>query len=100
MLAPMLTERRSTAIATLSNKIFVMGGHSTITGILNSVECYDPIKDEWSNVAPLNEIRSAAKAKVINGQLYVVGGENDTLPVRNIERYDQLENKWIVVIIF
>lgn len=99
-LAPMLTERRSTAIATLSNKIFVMGGRRIIDEILNSVECYDPIKDEWSNVAPMNEKRITAQAGVINGQIFVVGGWNGSQQLSNIERYDQLENKWTIVIIF
>lgn len=35
---------------------------------------YDPSRNAWSKLAPLQHKRSRATAVVMNGQLYVIGG--------------------------
>ena len=44
-------------VAVLDNKMYAMGG--TTGGMtLNSVECYDPVQNKWTNVTPMRIHRS------------------------------------------
>ena len=52
---------------------------------LASVTCYDPAKDSWRRVAPLNRARQYPATIAHNGRLYVMGGwcrgDQDTIEV-------------------
>lgn len=76
-----------------------MGGHSN-GGFHSSVERFDPLTNEWSSVAWMNEGRYGAQAGVSGGYLYVVGGSNDRELHSSIERYDPQTSTWTMVIIF
>lgn len=93
----MSTARLQAAIASLSGRIFVLGGSSDKTTFLSSVECYDPTKNIWSNVAPMISRRRGAKAAAVNGHLYVIGGFDGSTRLATIERYDQQKNQWTMV---
>jgi len=67
-------DRSEIAGALLNNKIYIIGvfenGHST-----DIVQVYDPIKDEWSTLAPLSQpLDHTFVATSINGKMYVIGG--------------------------
>jgi N-acetylneuraminic acid mutarotase len=69
-----LIDRSEIAGALLNNKIYIIevfeNGHST-----DIVQVYDPIKDEWSTLAPLSQpLDHTFVATSINGKLYVIGG--------------------------
>lgn len=87
-------------IANLSGKLYVIGGLSNSKTFLSSVECYDPAINAWSNVAPMISKRSKARAGVVNGHIYVVGGtdsKDESNNLSTIERYDQQKNEWTMV---
>lgn len=62
----------------------------------NSVECYNPNRNVWISIAPMNEIRSGAQAGVANGTLFVFGGMAEKKS-STIERYDPKKEKWTLV---
>lgn len=95
----MSTARLYAAIANLSETIFVMGGRcsSGPGGCLSSVEYYDPATNAWKTVAPMISKRAGARAGVVNGHLYIVGGFDGSNYLSTIERYDQHKNEWIMV---
>lgn len=93
----MQVKRRFLAVTSLLNKVFVAGGYSDLT-YLNSVECYDPISNAWTSIAPMNTKRYGARAAVLDGQLYVIGGHDGTGQLSSIERYDEQANEWVMVI--
>lgn len=93
----MSAERSHAAIANVSGKIFVMGGKITNEALSSLVESYDPIKNEWTTLAPMIEKRAGARAAVIRGNLYVLGGYNGSCCLSTIEHYNQQSNKWTIV---
>ena len=66
------TARLYGVAALLDGRIYVAGGFSQAT--MASVECFDPIVNEWSTAAPMAKARVAATAGVLDGKLYVIGG--------------------------
>jgi len=51
----------------------VIGGHNGVQ-IFNTVECYDPVLEKWSTVAPMLEPRCRLAAASHQNKIYVVGG--------------------------
>lgn len=74
-------------MATSGGYLFVIGGcdhghrHDT-------VKRYDPGKDEWVPVAPMNTPSSRSRGRVLDGFIYVVGRYGGTwyLSSVNVER--------------
>ncbi len=77
------------------------GGDNPSGGIdteLDSVEVFDPATSVWDTLAPMPTPRSSASAAVIDGKLYVVGGEDKRHPSRPVydvlEVYDPATDTW------
>lgn len=52
---PMLNRRRNLSAAVYQNKIFAIGGKDENKIDLNSVECFDPTNETWSQVKEINK---------------------------------------------
>jgi N-acetylneuraminic acid mutarotase len=99
------TARNSAATITFNGKIYVVGGRTTTPTeqggfqINNSdaVEMYDPKRDEWKVLAPMPSARGGLSAAVVEGAIYIFGGEQWS-PVEkvipNVLRYDITKNRW------
>lgn len=99
-LAPMQIARSGSAACTLKGKIYVIGDYSMHTKLSNKggargsgmvcllsggwhastentdkVECYDPKTNQWTMCAPMKERRYRPGAAVVDGKIYVLGGE-------------------------
>ncbi|XP_033738171.1 actin-binding protein IPP-like [Pecten maximus] len=59
-----------------------------------TVEKFDTLTMDWTSMSDMQFSRSSHGAVVLNGQIYVVGGENDSLICDNVECYDPASNKW------
>ncbi|XP_060786180.1 kelch-like protein 23 isoform X1 [Neoarius graeffei] len=77
----------------LNHKLYLVGGQSTIT------DCYDPERDEWTQIAMMKERRMECGAAVINGCIYVTGGYSYSKGtyLESIERYDPELDCWEIV---
>jgi N-acetylneuraminic acid mutarotase len=78
----------------INGKLYVAGGASA-AGSLATLEVYDPATDTWATKAPMPTARHGAGGAVINGKLYVVGG--DVTPGRKLttlEVYDPATDTW------
>lgn len=75
----------------MGGKIYVAGGQSDNESILGSVECYDPIEDEWNELPNMNHPRASFALVESKGCLYAMGYH------KSIERYDPVENVWTVL---
>ena len=51
----------------------------------NVVECYNPDRDVWSEVASLNQARSGAGVAVVNNRIYIIGGHGGTGQLNTVE---------------
>lgn len=66
--------RYSHATAAVGGKLFVLGGED-VAHYLRSVENYDPATGKWTKLFPLLRPRRHACAAVLNGKIYVTGGD-------------------------
>nr|XP_033812983.1 ectoderm-neural cortex protein 1-like [Geotrypetes seraphini] len=103
--APMLVARFGHGSAELDHCLYVVGGHTALTGSfpaspsvsLKQVEQYDPQADKWTLVAPLREGVSNAAVVGAKMKLFVFGGTSvnrDKLP--KVQCFDPCQNRWTV----
>jgi len=102
---PMLTHRANIASALIDGKIYVMGGLSTVGGVVNytglkTMEVYDVSTDTWDTTkADMPTGRWGLSAVAFNGKIYVFGGvtfESVTTVYASVEVYDPQTNIWMV----
>ncbi|CAJ0963703.1 unnamed protein product [Ranitomeya imitator] len=102
---PMLVARFGHGCAELDSCLYVVGGHTAITGAfpaspsvsLKQVEHYDPQVDKWNLVAPLREGVSNAAVVGAKMKLFVFGGTSvnrEKLP--KVQCFDPVQNRWTV----
>ena len=53
------------------------------------LEAYNPVADSWTTVAPIPTARYAPGVAVLNGLIYVIGGQTTA-----VEAYDPTSNSW------
>jgi N-acetylneuraminic acid mutarotase len=84
------------AAVTISGQIYVFGGSTApFSGALGDSWRYDPSSDEWSSNAPMPTPRGGARAEVVDGLVYVIGGMGaDGASLATVEVYDPVANSW------
>jgi actin-binding protein IPP len=93
---PMNQPRNSLAVVALNGLIYAIGGEDE-SFIYDSVECYNPIIDQWVIRASMLSPRVNHGACVIDGEIYVVGGWIGEEIATTMEKYNPKEDTWIVV---
>jgi N-acetylneuraminic acid mutarotase len=81
----------------LDGKIVALGGRLGVGSAFNSVESYDPSTDSWTAGTAMQDTRAGFAAVVIDGRIYVAGGEVLVQPssVRDtVEAYDPSSKEW------
>src|SRR5207245_9222662 len=84
----------------IAGKLYVVGGcvfSDCIPGNTNALEVYDPVADAWTAKAPMPTARNMVAVGVINGKLYVVGGEGTCgswIPTVGREGYELATGTW------
>jgi N-acetylneuraminic acid mutarotase len=86
----MLTKRYEFATAVYQDKIFVIGGPDGMNQV------YDPAVDTWENRASMPTLRTCFDANVVNGKIYVVGGNivGGASATTVNEVYDPANDSW------
>ena len=105
--SPMPTPRNHAAIGAVNGKIYVIGGRvgAAFIGLatdVSVVEEYDPATDKWGAPrARMPTARSALGYGVVNGRIYVAGGEfqdpHMMATFREVEAYDPASNSWSIM---
>uniref|UniRef100_A0A2C9JL26 BTB domain-containing protein n=1 Tax=Biomphalaria glabrata TaxID=6526 RepID=A0A2C9JL26_BIOGL len=85
--------RRGIALACSGDVIYAVGGLDDAT-CFNTVERYDPGRDNWSFIAPMETPRGGVGVATLKGQLYALGGNDGTSSLDSCERYDPYLNRW------
>ncbi|XP_077399727.1 kelch-like protein 42 [Vanacampus margaritifer] len=79
--------------AVLDNYLFIIGGYRTSSQEISAAHCYNPCRNEWNQVAPLNQKRSNFKLLAVQGKLYAVGGQS----LGTVECYSPENDFWTCV---
>jgi hypothetical protein len=104
--AAMPTARAHLAVVTGANGlIYAIGGYNG-SSYLNTVEAYNPSTNTWTcstgdtssgcsstTLAPMPTARTA-RAAVVNGIIYVIGGYNGSSYLDYVEAYNPTTNTW------
>src|SRR5213592_3215631 len=111
-LAPLPTKCGSPVAVTVGDKMYVIGGATTLPGSaavhparphysVAAVEEYDPAANTWRARAPIPTPRNHATAGVVNGKVYVIGGRvgaafisAGSSNVDVVEEYDPAADTW------
>jgi N-acetylneuraminic acid mutarotase len=102
-LPPMKQVRTAVSAGAIDGRLYAVGGECETryshegTLYLNSVEYYDPIQNDWNNVAEMKYPRSFAAVTVLNGKLYAIGGETTQYCYKSVEEYDPKTNSWSMI---
>lgn len=75
----------SLGVAVIDNLVYAVGGSNRDDGTrsnLNSMERYNPEKDEWEDMPPMHRSRGAASVTALNNCLYAVGGYDSGTYIR------------------
>ena len=68
-------------------RVLIVGGWG-LSGVLNTVQIYDPISDTWSAEPVLSNARIHHTATLLNnGKVLVTGGSNNTDPLSSTDLY-------------
>jgi len=99
-LAPLAQARNAAAHGVIDGKLYIVGGRAP--GIrdhdaqrLAGLEIYTPSTNAWEPGPAMPTARSGASGAVLNGKLYVLGGELAFPDVSEaVERYDPTSRQW------
>ncbi|XP_026182418.1 kelch-like protein 42 [Mastacembelus armatus] len=92
-LPPDMINVRGYGSAVLDNYLFIVGGYRMTSQEISAVHCYNPCRNEWNQVAPLNQKRSNFKLMAAQGKLYAVGGQC----LGTVECYSPEQDWWTCV---
>jgi hypothetical protein len=106
----MITARGLSTVATVSDKIYVIGGYKSNRcpgggggcphDITDVNEVYDPFNNSWTSKTPIPTPRTMATSAVVKGKIYVIGGKtssdpsSDGTPTNIVEEYDPSTDTW------
>jgi len=90
------TPRDHLAAVTVGQRIYAIGGRVGLNYHQNlaTVEEYDPTADQWRSVTSMPTARSGITAEVIDGRIYVLGGESADGTFHENERYVPGFDRW------
>ncbi|XP_072015383.1 actin-binding protein IPP-like [Amphiura filiformis] len=82
--------------------LVVVGGYSRLRGqrwndtvYLESVDKCDSFNQTWTRLSSISIPRNGHGVAAVNGTLYTIGGECESLMYDSVEMLDPVENKWI-----
>lgn len=94
---PMPTARNSMAVGEIDGIIYVAGGFQNKSGQLAVNEAYDPVDDNWTAKTPMPTARDTRGTNnaVVDGKLYVIGGNARGQCTSVNEAYDPATDTWM-----
>ena len=99
VVSTMSVDRSSATVVADDKYLYVIGGYNN-SGVLGSVERFDPVAEEWVLLDPLKTPRFDASGAVRGSKIVVGGGvdKHSNILSGNFECYDVKTNTWSSVI--
>jgi hypothetical protein len=82
----------------MEDRRFAIGGRRDGSYARNLAmnEAYDPATDRWEERTSMPTARSGIAAAILDGRIFVFGGEAPSETFSQVEAYDPRTNKWSV----
>ena len=90
------THRYNTCFVSDEQYLYIIGGTSR-GQVMSTTERFDPSANEWEEVAPMNQARSAAFGASMNGKVYIAGGLWKNKTISSCEVYNPVTNEWHLI---
>ena len=94
---PMPTARSSPAVAVVGTQLFAIGGFTFTSGgprtALSTNEMLDLTTGTWTTCSPMPTARGLAAVGVVDGKIYIVGGQ-DSESLGDNQVYDPAADDW------
>nr|KAG5711643.1 hypothetical protein BaRGS_016825 [Batillaria attramentaria] len=88
------TSKRTRPRESYAGVLFCVGGRGASGDPFKTVECFDPRKKEWFQVAEMNTRRRHVGVCSASGLLYAVGGHDGNEHLNSGEVFNPKSNKW------
>ncbi len=94
--APMLNIHHAFDVVSVNGIVYVLGGYTANSLVMDNVEAYEPATDIWTAKAPMPTANANFGVEVVNGIIYVIGGcANGCGTITNaVHAYDPATNTW------
>uniref|UniRef100_A0A1A9W147 Kelch-like protein diablo n=1 Tax=Glossina brevipalpis TaxID=37001 RepID=A0A1A9W147_9MUSC len=87
----MIERRLDLSTITLNGFAYSIGGCDSLSSLhLRTAECYDPIMNQWTQIAPMQIGHCNHRACAYNDLIYVIGGRDNS----TVEYYNPIADKW------
>jgi N-acetylneuraminic acid mutarotase len=97
---PMPTWRYQFSTDVVDGKIYVIGGYEQFgdsgNTVSNAMEVYDPASDTWTEKVLPDTVRAAHASCVVDGKIYVLGGNVEDNWTNQVQAYDPATDTWIM----
>lgn len=93
---PLNTARQGAAVVTHGGYIYVFGGKTLNNTILNTVERFNPVTQQWESSASFTTPRMGAAAIVFGDSIFLTGGRDQFSgeALKEVEIYNVAQNQW------
>jgi len=89
-------------ITSFNEELYIIGGFlksedDEVEGVVKEAYKYNPIRNEWKQLASMATERSSHCAVVLEDLIYVIGGSDRHTALESVECYDPSTNQWMKV---
>ena len=84
-------------VTSLNEDFFVIGGYLKSEGVAHEAHKYNPIRNEWKQLASMETGRAGHCTVVLEDLIYVIAGHNTHICLNSVESYNTLSNQWSTV---
>ncbi|KAL4608091.1 kelch-like ECH-associated protein 1a-like [Arapaima gigas] len=99
-LANMPTPGSGLGACALFGLLYVVGGRNLSlqdSSESGSLSCYNPMTNQWTELAPMHVPRNRVGVVVVDGSIYAAGGSHGSVHHNTVEKYDPETDSWIFV---
>jgi N-acetylneuraminic acid mutarotase len=93
-IAPLPVPLLHASSVSFQNKIYVVGGYMGNSTPSDRLYIYDPTTNIWTQSNSMPTPRGSPNANIVNGMLYVVGGDMNDRSLNVVESYNLVANRW------
>ena len=90
----MISSRSACSTLTWEGSIYVAGGITSESDVLQTMEKFDPTLNTWQSKSSMSLKRRSFAMVEAGGLFYAIGGNNGTEAIGGCEVFDPKDNTW------